>query len=746
MTTTATQDLEPRFQHGLLKPRPGHMPTLFTLIIVWAVGTIFLGVLLPFQFQRFDGGWFAQTQNILLLCSVCGVSTLHGVLGYLLGYHRGGRVSNFFVGALLLTLGLVAIVWLNRSRPEAPPTQPTGLMRRLDRAAFLLGSVWFGLVQLAIIMVFVMIATIFETGVGADGNKAAYANFYNHWTFGLIFLLFFMTIYCTTMRKWPFRIAQTGWLATHAGLLVTMVGCMTMFWGTYEGFVKLLEGQTTSQVLSRSERELRVAIPALGFDNRDDRFLVEVDHDPIEREVEQKIPFVVAAGGKTHEFEIEIDRFLSNAEEYSEIRPARTPREKPAAAFSFEMSLPGQGSRVFNIFEDQPSTLSSVPLKTRIIRVPHRSQLEAFTYRYDPGDRRRGELVISDEKDRAIGVIPIVPGARGADAAEGADVGSEFQIPGGPRVRVVRYFSYLFVDADGRLRDETPDSPLMPGISFVVDGPQGRENHSARCDDKWFNSDLDASETSAYPYRFAYRAAASNPQPAPSLTFVVGPGEEMNVIVTSGEEAPQRIKFEKDAVFRLSSRAPLRIKALAAYADAELEEGIRQGTGSRPAALRVTVRHGKDEATGWVFDFQRDLLSTDLVVGDFLVRLGYAPRATDLGFKLSLIDFRHENYPNSDKAKRYEANVIVDDGASLDAALIDMNHPLEQGGYRFFNQNPIGNDNGRRGVIFAVGRNPGMPILLIGFTITGVGLVLVFFFKPSLRAWEKRRREAAASN
>ena len=46
----------------------------------------------------------------------------------------------------------------------------------------------------------------------------------------MVFLLFFITIYAATMRKYPFRIFQVGWLVTHTGLMTMMVGCMIMFW------------------------------------------------------------------------------------------------------------------------------------------------------------------------------------------------------------------------------------------------------------------------------------------------------------------------------------------------------------------------------------------------------------------------------------------------------------------------------------------------------------------------------------
>jgi ResB-like family len=740
----------PIFQHGLLKPERGHMTTLFTLIIFWLVGTIVGAVLLPYEAQRFTDGWWTDNDHILFLTSLCFVSTLHGALAYMLGYQRGGKVSNFFLGALLLTLGLVIVLVLNGRRPEAPPPPSRGLMKKADRLAYLTGNLWFGIAQLTVMMVFLMVATVYETKVGGtEGNRAAYAAYYNHWSFGLIFVLFFVTIFCTTMRKWPFRVSQIGWLATHLGLLVTMAGCMVMFWGTYDGFAKLLEGDTITHVSSRSERELRIAIPALRFDQK---FLVEVDRDPEESDVEQVIEFpVTSPSGETRHFTARIDRFYSKADEFEEVRQnprlAATEDAPAKAGFNFEISIPEQGSRKLFALEDAPQLSRGMPLQPRVIRVTHQSILDAFAYRYPAGEKRRGRLIVEDKSGREIASLVITPGARDADPRLGAAVDASIPLPNGATLSVDRYFSYLVGDEQG-LRDESPNQPALPGIRFRVTDAQGVENHSARIDGHWFNSDTQRAEDSRHPYVFRYLAKASNPRPSGSLTYVVGPKPGDRHLVLAGMRNDARIlPYEKDRVYRLAPNAPVTVKALDAFDDAVHVSGVRKGERNAPYGIRVAIESGSQVAKTWVFDYQRDILTEDVQLGDLLVNLGYGPRQTRLGFTLSLIDFRHENYPNSNKAKRFEANVIVNDreAGGVSTALIDMNHPLQHRDFRFFNQNPIGNDKGRRGVIFSVGNNPGMPTLLVGFTITTIGLILVFFFKPSLRRWETRRREERAA-
>ena len=140
-----------------------------------------------------------------------------------MGYRRGGSHWNFLIGAgpiffvvatalianqmgenmtfpaviaavALFPFSLLIVHMRTKQLPQSWPSPPRGLVKRLDRFAFMMGNIWWGISQLVIILAVLIRATVYESQVGQDGNEAAYVSFYNAWWFGLLFILFFVNI------------------------------------------------------------------------------------------------------------------------------------------------------------------------------------------------------------------------------------------------------------------------------------------------------------------------------------------------------------------------------------------------------------------------------------------------------------------------------------------------------------------------------------------------------------------------
>jgi hypothetical protein len=90
-------------------------------------------------------------------------------------------------------------------------------------------------------------------------------------------------------------------------------------------------------------------------------------------------------------------------------------------------------------------------------------------------------------------------------------------------------------------------------------------------------------------------------------------------------------------------------------------------------------------------------------------------------------------------ASTFESTVRVEDpDEGTFEALISMNHPLHHRGYIFFQSSFV---EGRPMMsIFSVARAPGLPLVYLGTTLIGLGIVWMFYVKP----WLARRQAAAA--
>lgn len=753
---------------GLPKVPHGHMPTLFSLFIFWWVLTSLGFVFLPFVLHRFSDSVWTDPTHIAVWSALSFVSAMHGFLAYLTTYRRGGTPMAFFVGAVpglvvsfaLENFGLfagwgavafpvtmVAIFMATATKPASDPAEAGPFFRLLNRLAYMCGNIWFGIAQILSILVAISWATIYETSVGMGlGSEAAYAKFYNANWFGALCLLFFVTLYCATMRKWPFRISQIGWLFVHAGLLILIIGCLAMFYGGFEGRLMMIEGETSDLVYSSRDRELVVNVPSFGSTQK---FLLKCDRDPMVSDVDETIDFSLKTNSGEDKWKVTIDRYFSNAEAYEQlidVAPTRTEPDMPGnAGVEVEIVAPGQTLKRA-LVEGNPNrqSLELGPLSMGIVRAPNEEFVRGFSHRYGADDPMRGKLVAHlGEKGDVIAEMPIKVGRRDDDPTRGAelDVPEKTIESAGFVIRPVRYFSYFAQNESQGFFDANPNVSVSPGILVEVQGTQGVERYIALSDGT--SQSLRRTGEKTYGVRFRYLVTPELYTPG-WMYFVVGPAEQKRVIVTPREGGTRILNLEVGQDYKLSENAPIRVRPTRFVADCDITGGFRQAIReTNVRALHLTVSNGSGSQQTWLLS---DRGETSLKVGATMVRLAYKARRTTLDHKLSLLDFRQFDYPNSTKPKAYETNVVIEDQKRnvREAVLIDMNHPLDYRGMRFFNSGPIlDEESRRRGIQLQVTTNPGYSTIIVGSIAVTLGILIVFFLKPKLRTWETRRAAAA---
>ena len=103
----------------------------------------------------------------------------------------------------------------------------------------------FSSVKLAVVLISVLIVasiagTIYETSFDA---RVARAYIYNAWWFNLWLTVLCLNLACAAFSRWPWKRHHTGFLITHLGIIVLLVGAMIgRRWGI-EGTMTLFKGQ-----------------------------------------------------------------------------------------------------------------------------------------------------------------------------------------------------------------------------------------------------------------------------------------------------------------------------------------------------------------------------------------------------------------------------------------------------------------------------------------------------------------------
>ena len=155
----------------------------------------------------------------------------------------------------------------------------------------------------------------------------------------------------------------------------------------------------------------------------------------------------------------------------------------------------------------------------------------------------------------------------------------------------------------------------------------------------------------------------------------------------------------------------------------------------RQAAVKVRLEgpKGRSEPHWLLYGEQRPMAA-----GSDSALVAWRAPEVSLPFKVTLLRFNNESYPGSRMASTYESTVRVEDPEKgTFETLISMNHPLHHRGYIFFQSSFV---EGRPMMsVFSVARAPGLPLVYLGTTLIGVGIVWMFYVKPYLA---KRQAQA----
>jgi hypothetical protein len=218
---------------------------------------------------------------------------------------------------------------------------------------------------------------------------------------------------------------------------------------------------------------------------------------------------------------------------------------------------------------------------------------------------------------------------------------------------------------------------------------------------------------------FAVRFEKQPPRPGRELRFAV-PGSD--VVLVARDYAPHVEVTE--AVTPAGPRRTLTPRPPPA------KEARRQAA----VLLQVEGAAAKSEPT-WVLWGER----TGVAFGGEQASVAFRSPEARLPFQVTLVRFNNESYPGSRMAATYESTVRIDDPerGSFET-LVSMNHPLHHRGYIFFQSSFV---EGRPMIsIFSVARAPGLPLVYLGTTLVGAGILWMFYVKP----WLARRQGALA--
>jgi hypothetical protein len=526
--------------------------------------------------------------------------------------------------------------------------------------------------------------TLVESRYNADYAKILV---YNTWWFDGLLGVLGVVVFLATLSRWPWRVRHVGFLITHLGMIVILIGSVfTKLWGI-DGQLMVYEGEQGNQV-TLGERVFEFSGPRVFK-----KILVP-------RVGEKK----TAAGLKPQNRQI--------AEHFKIVE--YVPFVKPSAEIPQFESGQLLGFRIQSQFFDQEEWLHSTgkpqmqmgPALIRMVESPTKSPAAKSIRKSRPGeavlilDMNSGAELAAVSLDRLRGGLSV----------------------GGVKLKLKQVFKFASVSSNKIVEGEGgPPNPAVE-IEFQKNGKSFRDVLFAKFPDFSLLKENELNIRAKYQVELS--SAQQNRDAANIIEFVVPQG------------GPPSIHLLKNGQTVLREPAQLNVPVQTPWMGMKITlTRVNNGHDPNPGALEPTPIDPAPKSDALppsairvqpVSDPKADFwlvegATREVNVGGEMHQVYYGRNSIRLPFSLGLKKFHKINYPGTDTAMEFASDIEVA-GENIPQT-ISMNEPLKRAGYTLY-QSSYDLSPGRPALsIFSVNRDPGRWIKYLGSAILAVGII-----------------------
>lgn len=590
----------------------------------------------------------------------------------------------------------------------------TSLLLTTARETFkFLSSVKLAVTLLIAFSILLAYATIYESLTSIE--EAQELVYRTAWFDFLLFLLG-MNVLCSALSRLPWKKRHTGFVITHAGILIILLGSMVTRKAGVEGQLALFEGESASTIML-PQRVMAVSVPRLDILESLDPWFME-----------NGIP-----EGKGVRYEIPGTDIVCYVEEYyhNPIQREYVTDEglvdNPAVRIT--ISRPGEDQLLGEqwLYANDPlnNALDMGIASIQFIRADSDDELAKLLETPEPS----GQTVSPDAPQGWLSLQNEAGDEQFRLAVEELDREPQtFTYEGNEyTARLLNFFPRSTIE-EGNLVNN-PQGGINPAIRFSLVGPEGSENHLAFAmfpqfgsvhGERVSHSGLQA----VFEYPMENQATTDN-----RFNLILGnqgtlhymtrnaQGMATSGLVTPGKPIDTTWNNLELTVHRFIPRALVKTELLDRGADAPPPR-------NNPLMLARFVNNGDEQELYVPFNNPRRIR-----VGGEDVQVYFGQKQHPLGFSIELVDFRAPMYPGTNNPMRFESDVIyVDPKEGIqEETRIHMNHPLYHNGFAVYQSSYQPGENGQPDLsIFTVAFAPGTPIIYFGSIVMVTGMVLIF--------------------
>ncbi|MCA9790423.1 MAG: cytochrome c biogenesis protein ResB [Candidatus Eremiobacteraeota bacterium] len=559
-----------------------------------------------------------------------------------------------------------------------------------------LASLKLAVILLVALAAILATATYYESIYDA---KTAQHLVYGSPAFAAFLALLGVNVFCSAAIRYPYKPHQTGFVVTHVGIIIILLGSLVTMAKGVDGTMALEEGQSGKRVT------LDEPILYFGAGREQIREIpAEFRWNPPRPDRPVRYPL---AEGLT----AVVDDYYHHSVE--EINYVADQKGVPAV----KVRLSNSRVDVSQWMTISDGRLSMGPATLQMLRL-HPEEVKPFLAG-EAGAADHGQLQI------LVGDKPFTLQVRDLSQTP-TPVGDS-----GVSVRLIRYLAHAVVDGDNLI--SRSDEPVNPTLELEV--------HQGESMQRWYLfarmpelNTRTASQGDEIPVRLLY---SMDPPSKRSLELAVA--DDQVYYRVDGQRTGQ-VKVGQtiatgwmDLQFQLQDFLPQARREKLYREFKPKKSNQKEGP---PPAVRVTVEGAPEPGPYWL---QRgDIIQLPAPPGyqENLV-LGYGLRTVPLNFEIKLKDFEVGFDPGTRTAASYKSIIEVDGNEHV----VQMNEPFHRDGYNVF-QASFGDGPGGESTVsvFSIARDPGIFLKYLGSILLVLGIIIMFYIKPYML--KKKKSEA----
>ncbi|RJP18397.1 MAG: hypothetical protein C4527_29125 [Candidatus Omnitrophota bacterium] len=577
-----------------------------------------------------------------------------------------------------------------------------------------LASLKLAVILLVIFAAMLSWATFYES---STSTEAAQRLIYKTLWFDLYLFLLGVNVTCSALKRFPWKKHHIGFVITHTGIIIILLGSLVTRKFGVEGTLALLEGESADSI-RLEDIVLSVTAPRLHVREDLNPWFIQ-DGIPQNKEIQ----YAIGDSGIT----CYVDRYFFNPRTVENV--ISDPQSgNPAVCILFTQAGDSSSMAPQWLMLDQPGreSLDLGIAKVLFERIPTQ---EALLERLNPpeikpdlsADDPQGEILLKDAQNNVIQTIPL----KHLTAMPHTFAYNNAQFI----VKLIEFVPRAGIH-DGKLVNHE-SGKLNPAVKYELHGPQGVENHLAFSLFPDLGSSHGKNESlSGLQGQFNYPIKDSSVSEN-LVTIFLGPSGNLfyRAANLAGQLASGEIKKGDsfDTTWNNIHMTVVDFIPTAQITHDIVEGGRAMGMHNDPI-VRIRLEYKGETAE----EYARFGVPVSMTVGGETCTVEFGPRKFPLGFTLQLIDFNAPNYPGTNRPARFESDVMLidPDNNINEQRKIYMNNPLA---YNHFLVYQSSYQKGRNGEpdqsIFSVARAPGTPIIYFGSIVLTIGMIIMFVSK-----------------